>query len=109
MSQGRRPELIAAILAILPFYNTFIHTPPKSLFTKRGGTLSEPDPTDDFFETIPLVLEIISLLCLKLLKRVVHFSGERLDNVRLRKKYKFRSTTVQGGRCRAHVDPIPLT
>ena len=31
------------------------------------------------------------------------------DSVRLRAKYKFRSTTVQGGRCRAYVDPIPLT
>ena len=31
-------------MATLPFYNTFIHTPLKSLFTKRRGTISEPDP-----------------------------------------------------------------
>ena len=36
--------LIAAILARFPFYNTFIHTPPKSLFSKGRGTLWEPDP-----------------------------------------------------------------
>ena len=48
MNEGRH-ELIAAILAMLPFYNTFIHTPDpskilNSLFTKRCGTFSEPDP-----------------------------------------------------------------
>ena len=44
MSCGRRPELIAAILAWFLFYNTFIHTPPKSFLTKRCGTFWEPNP-----------------------------------------------------------------
>ena len=41
------PELIAAILAWLLFYNTFIHTPPKSFLTKRCGTFWEPNPHED--------------------------------------------------------------
>ena len=44
MISGRRPELIAAVLAVLGNYKAFIHTPPKSLFTKTRGTLWEPDP-----------------------------------------------------------------
>ena len=56
MSLGRRPQLIAAILAGFPFYSTFIHRshpsklhPPTSLlinlFSKRRGTYwAEPDP-----------------------------------------------------------------
>ena len=44
MSSGRRPQLIAEILARLPFYTvtpsfTPLH-PPNSLFSKRRGTLS---------------------------------------------------------------------
>ena len=46
MSCGRRPKLIAAILANISFHKPFIHTPPKSLFTKRRGTFWEPDPED---------------------------------------------------------------
>ena len=44
MSCGRRPKLIAAILANISYHKPFIHTPPKSLFTKRRGTFWEPDP-----------------------------------------------------------------
>ena len=29
----------------MTLYNTFIHTPPKSMFTKRRGTLWEPNPS----------------------------------------------------------------
>ena len=41
VSSGRRPQLIgiAAILARFPFYNTFIDTPPKPLFSKGRGIL----------------------------------------------------------------------
>ena len=45
MSCGRRPKLIAAILANISYHKPFIHTPPKSLFTKRRGTFWEPDPS----------------------------------------------------------------
>ena len=45
MSSGGPPQLIAAVLMVLPNAKAFIHTPPKSLFTKTRGTLWEPDPT----------------------------------------------------------------
>ena len=35
-----------------PFSNPFIHTPPKSLFTKRRSTFWEPDPTRDSFRDL---------------------------------------------------------
>ena len=42
---GPCPNLMS--LPWLPFSIPFIHTPPKSLFTKRRGTYWEPNPTPD--------------------------------------------------------------
>ena len=45
MSLGRRPQLIAALLANISYYEPFIHTKRSSRPGGTSRTFWEPDPT----------------------------------------------------------------